>query len=319
MVINCVATEYARWETRAAARALMIVGRPGGGAMFHWNIRIAATFFVCAAVVTTAAAQPHKGGGAPAARAAPAPHAAAAPHPAPAPHAAPAPRAAPAPHIAAPPAAPHTAAPNAGPRIAAPRHAPPAAAPRHAQAPRAVPQRSARSPGGPGTSAMARHAPPKTAAPAQPQVSGRNAGRRGNAKVAQPNQRENLARPGGPGGASAAAPSAPGGRNAARQQTVAPQQGTTGQNQAGRTAAPSAQPNVATRQAVIPQNQVNRVVPPSASRARAASDPRAFSGGVLRNQAFASLASARDPGARMLASSTFQGRFFNPQWRRHSA
>jgi ABC-type transporter MlaC component len=70
---------------------------------------------------------------------------------------------------------------------------------------------------------------------------------------------------------------------------------------------------------VIPQNQVNRIVPPSASRARAASDPRAFSGGVLRNQAFANLASARDPGARTLASSTFQGRFFNPQWRRHSA
>jgi ABC-type transporter MlaC component len=70
---------------------------------------------------------------------------------------------------------------------------------------------------------------------------------------------------------------------------------------------------------VIPQNQVNRVVPSSASSARAASNPRAFSGGVLRNQAFANLASARDPGARTLARSTFQGRFFNPQWRRYSA
>src|SRR5262249_771071 len=49
------------------------------------------------------------------------------------------------------------------------------------------------------------------------------------------------------------------------------------------------------------------------------SNPRAFSGGVLRNQAFANLASARDPGARTLARSTFQGRFLNPQWRRHSA
>jgi len=38
---------------------------------------------------------------------------------------------------------------------------------------------------------------------------------------------------------------------------------------------------------------------------------------VLRNQAFANLAAARDPSARMLARSTFQGRFFNPQWRRH--
>jgi len=51
--------------------------------------------------------------------------------------------------------------------------------------------------------------------------------------------------------------------------------------------------------------------------ARAASNPRAFSGGVLRNQAFANLASARDPSTRTLANSTFQGRFFNPQWRRH--
>ena len=40
---------------------------------------------------------------------------------------------------------------------------------------------------------------------------------------------------------------------------------------------------------------------------------------MLRNQAFANLASTRDPGARTLANSTFQGRFFNPQWRRHSA
>ncbi len=38
---------------------------------------------------------------------------------------------------------------------------------------------------------------------------------------------------------------------------------------------------------------------------------------MLRNQAFANLAAARDPSARMLARSTFQGRFFNPQWRRH--
>ena len=65
------------------------------------------------------------------------------------------------------------------------------------------------------------------------------------------------------------------------------------------------------------QNQASRAVPPSAPRARAASDPRAFSGGVLRNQAFANWATARDPSVRTLASSTFQGRFFNPQWRRH--
>jgi len=70
---------------------------------------------------------------------------------------------------------------------------------------------------------------------------------------------------------------------------------------------------------VIPQNQVTRAVPPSATRARAASDPRAFSGGVLRNQAFAGLAATRDPSARTLATSTFQGRFFDPQWRRRFA
>ncbi|MGE5779700.1 MAG: Spy/CpxP family protein refolding chaperone [Hyphomicrobiales bacterium] len=64
---------------------------------------------------------------------------------------------------------------------------------------------------------------------------------------------------------------------------------------------------------------MSRVVPPSAPRARAASNPRAFSGGVLRNQAFANLAAARDPSVRTLASSTFQGRFFNPHWRRHFA
>lgn len=61
------------------------------------------------------------------------------------------------------------------------------------------------------------------------------------------------------------------------------------------------------------------MVPQSAPRARAAIDPRAFSGGVLRNQAFAGLASAGDPSVRTLASSTFQGHLFNPQWRRHFA
>jgi len=40
---------------------------------------------------------------------------------------------------------------------------------------------------------------------------------------------------------------------------------------------------------------------------------------VLRNQAFAGLAATRDPSARTLATSTFQGRFFDPQWRRRFA
>jgi hypothetical protein len=130
---------------------------------------------------------------------------------------------------------------------------------------------------------------------------------------------------GGPGGASAAAPPGRGGRTAAPQQNVVPQQGVTQQNRAGRTGPPSAQQNIAPQQGivqrnqqdVIPQNQVSRAIPASAPRARAASDPRAFSGGVLRNQAFANLAKARDPSVRTLASSTFQGRLFNPHWRRH--
>jgi hypothetical protein len=63
-------------------------------------------------------------------------------------------------------------------------------------------------------------------------------------------------------------------------------------------------------------NEAARAIPPSASRARAAIDPRAFSGGALRNQSFANLAATRDPGARTIARSTFQGRFFDPQWRR---
>jgi histone H3/H4 len=135
---------------------------------------------------------------------------------------------------------------------------------------------------------------------------------------------------GGPGGASASAPPGRGGRNAAPQQNVAPQQGVTQPNQAGRSDRPAQQSvapqqgaiqqnqaNRAPQQGVIPPNQASRIVPSSAPRARAAIDSRAFSGGVLRNQAFANLATARDPGTRTLAHSTFQGRFFNPQWRRH--
>src|SRR5262245_51201146 len=192
-----------------------------------------------------------------------------------------APRAAP--HIAAPRAAPQMAAPRAAPHIAAPRHAPPqTGGPRTAQTPRAAPQQSAR---------------PSFAVPAQqqPQITGRNAGGQAGSRVAQPGPRGNLARqapaagPAAAAAAAAAAQSARIGRDGAPQQSVAPQQGA-GQ-QAGRVAA--------------------------SPSARAAGDPRAFSGGVLRNQAFANLASTRDPSTRALANSTFQGRFFNPQWRRH--
>jgi hypothetical protein len=251
--------------------------------MFQWNIRIAALFIASAALATTAAAQPGKQGGkpggAPAARAAPAPH------PAPAPHVAAAPRAAPAPHASAP----RVAGPRAVSHIAAP----------HVSAQRAARQQLARPSGGPPASALARHAKaPRTVAPAQqPQTTGRNVGSRGGAKLAQPSQpspRNNQARQHGPGsaatvgaaaaGAAAAAQSAHVGRNAAQQQNA------------------------------TEPNQLSRTAP---SAARAASNARAFSGGVLRNQAFANLSAARDPSARALAGSTFQGRFFDPQWRRH--
>ncbi len=264
--------------------------------MLQWNIRIATFFIVSAAIATTAVAQPqkHQGGGAPAARPAPAPHAAPAPA-APAPHAAaPAPRA----------PAPHIAAPRAAPQIAAPRHAPPQASAQRAapQTPRVAPQQSARPSGGPPASAMARHAPtPRTsAAPAQqqPQITGRNAGGRGGERLAQPTQpspRGNLARQ-----APAAGPAAAAGAGAAAAGAAA--------------AAQSARigHDRATQQNVAPQAQLSR-------NPQTAASPRAFSGGVLRNQSFANLAAARDPSARILARSTFQGRFFNPQWRRHFA
>jgi hypothetical protein len=271
--------------------------------MLQWNIRIATFFIVSAAIATTAVAQPqkHQGGGAPAARPAPAPHAAPAPA-APAPHAA-----APAPHAAAPAPhapAPHIAAPRAAPQIAEPRHAPSqASAPRAApQTPRVAPQQSARPSGGPPASAMARHArtPQTSAAPAQqqPQITGRNAGGRGGERLAQPTQpspRGNLARQAPAAGAAAAA----GAGAAAAGAAAAAQSARIGHDRA-------------TQQNVAPQAQLSR-------NPQTAASPRAFSGGVLRNQSFANLAAARDPSARILARSTFQGRFFNPQWRRHFA
>jgi histone H3/H4 len=72
--------------------------------------------------------------------------------------------------------------------------------------------------------------------------------------------------------------------------------------------------NAAQQQNATEPNQLSRTAPPAA---RAASNARAFSGGVLRNQSFANLSAAHDRNARTLAGSTFQGRFFDPQWRRH--
>src|SRR6516165_6299535 len=276
--------------------ALIHKGDPGGGVMFHWNTRIATVLIVSAALATTAAAQPQKQGGkpggAPAARAAPAApaaRAAPAPHPAPAPHVAAAPRPTPAPHAAA--------APRAAPHIAAQRAAPHAVAP-HVSAQRAAPQQVARPSGGPPASAMARHAPtPRTsAAPTQQQSQTAGRGGRGGGRLAQPAQpspRDNAARPSPTPGAAATVGAAAAGAAAAAQSA-----------HMGRNGAP--------QQNVSPQAQANR-------NPQTAATPHALAGGVLRNQAFANLSTARDPNARILARSTFQGRFFDPQWRRRFA
>jgi ABC-type transporter MlaC component len=58
---------------------------------------------------------------------------------------------------------------------------------------------------------------------------------------------------------------------------------------------------------------------PSGGNRAIAGRNQAIAGGVLRNQFFADRSAARDPAARALAHSTFQGRFFDPQWRRRYA
>src|SRR5207245_2362200 len=110
---------------------------------------------------------------------------------------------------------------------------------------------------------------------------------------AQPSPRHNAARPSPTPGAAATVGAAAAGAAAA---TQFPRMGRNG----------------------APQQNVNPHAQASRSPQTAAS-PRALSGGVLRNQAFANLSAARDPNARMLARSTFQGRFFDPQWRRRFA
>src|SRR5262249_19738314 len=188
---------------------------------------------------------------------------------------------------------------------------------------------------------------PGTPPQRRPKPAGRSAGDRG--QLAHPTPRQDVTPQGGPGDNAARA--GRGGRDAAQRRDAASQQGVkqpnvNQQNQAGRTPgppaqqnatpqqqgaiqqnqqkqrnqrdhtlAPSRQQNIARQQAVLDPNQASREFPRSAPHARAAIEPRAFSGGVLRNRAFADLARARDPGARSLASATFQGRFFNPQWR----
>ena len=161
-------------------------------------------------------------------------------------------------------------------------------------APRAAPQMSHAAPrqvprpsGGSSRSAIARHAPTPSAAPAHgtPQLGarnlgGRNLGPQAAPKLAQPNQRDNRARQRREG-TPPATPSAAIGRN------LAPQNAT-------------------------PQNQPRQAVQPSGGS-------RAIAGRALRNQFFANRSAAGDRNARVLAHSTFQGRFFDPGWRRRHA
>jgi hypothetical protein len=76
----------------------------------------------------------------------------------------------------------------------------------------------------------------------------------------------------------------------------------------GATAGPSARSG----RNATPQNQPAQSLQPSGGK-------RATAGRALRNPSFAGQAAARDPNARALARSTFQGRFFDPGWRRHYA
>jgi ABC-type transporter MlaC component len=231
--------------------------------------------------ITTAGAQPGKGHGGGPAHAAPA----AAPRAAPAPHAAaPAPRAAPAPHVAAPrpAAAPHVAAPHVAAQAAKPHGGGPA---RAAPAPRPAPHAAAARATPPASSA--RHAAsPRAPAPPQARGAGTTAGGQAGSKLAQPNAGEK------------AKPAQPPGRD----NLASPAQG------AGAAARVGGPQNAA------PQNQPNRAL-------QAAGGNRAAVAGreALRNQVFASRSGAHDPSARALARSTFQGHFFNPQWRLRQA
>jgi LTXXQ motif family protein len=75
-------------------------------------------------------------------------------------------------------------------------------------------------------------------------------------------------------------------------------------------------------QAAGPSDRVGRGVTtqnPPGGTFRSADTNRAVAGRVLRNPAFANRPADGGPNARQLARSTFQGRFFDPGWRRHHA
>jgi hypothetical protein len=187
-------------------------------------------------------------------------------------------------HAAAPHAAPAARAAPA-PHAAAPKAATPAPAAR-AATPRGAPQAAARAArqqpahASGGSRAAERQATPRaapSAAQEQPQTTGRNRDAREQQKVVEPKPRDDAARQLREGGPGAGP-------------------------------APRAERNAS------PQNAPPQ--PQAAPKFQAAGGKQAISGGILRNQTFANRSAARDPNARNLARATFQGRFFDPGWRR---
>jgi ABC-type transporter MlaC component len=190
--------------------------------------------------------------------------------------------AAPAPHAAPPPRAapaPHVSAPRAAPHMAAPHMATP-----HIAGPRhmAAPRLAPQAP---------HPAPQRFAHPSG--VPSRSAAIRHapTARAPEPAAREKPQF--GQNGRNLVQPKP--GDNLARQPG-----GTGPSSRIGRNVAPQNAPA---------QNQAGR----------AGGGSRALAGHVLRNPAFANQTPARDPSARALARSTFQGRFFDPGWRRRYA
>ena len=202
---------------------------------------------------------------------------------------APATHAAPAPHISAP-------APRAAPQMSAPRVAPQISAPRVMPAPHPAPQQFARPSGGPSPGTTTRHVEtPRTfAAPRQEkqQIGGRNLGGQGGGHV---------------GGQVGGQASGQVGRDLGR-----PNQDVTRQGKPNLDAArQNREPTDRTGRNVMPRNQPSQT-------GQLAGGNRVDSPRVLRNQFFAGKSPAvGDPAARMLARSTFHGRFFDPGWRRH--
>src|SRR5262245_1794435 len=174
-------------------------------------------------------------------------------------------------------AAPKAAAPAPAARAAAPRAAPQAAAPQAARQ-RHAPAQASTPRAAPPTARAEPHAKPAAATAAQerPQTTGRNRDAREQQKLVQPQPGGDAARQSREGGAGP------------------------GPARAERNASPQNAP---------PQ-------PQAAQKFQSAGGRQAISGGVLRNQTFANRSAARDPNARNLARATFQGRFFDPGWRR---